>query len=305
VIAAVIVAHRSEAHISGCLASLEGCDEVIVVDNSADGATAREVEKHPSTRLIRPGRNLGFAGGVNAGVQASRGALILILNPDCALEPGALTALRRELDQHPEAAIVGGALLDADGRPQEGFYVRRFPSAAALCCEVLGLNRLLPNNRINRWYRMLDTPLAGPAEVDQPAGALLLVRREVFDAVGGFDERFYPVWFEDVDFCLRVRRTGATIRFTPEARARHAGGHSVNRMDSVSKTLAWYGSLLRYSVKHFGPAGSKAVSVSLMLAALPRGIMGSLRARTLSPLRAFGAVSLRAMWILLGRSAEE
>jgi hypothetical protein len=78
----------------------------------------------------------------------------------------------------------------------------------------------------------------------------------------------------------------------------------VNRMDSVSKTLAWYGSLLRYSVKHLGSAGSKAVSVSMALVALPRGFIGSLRSGNLSPLRAHATMCLKALWILTGRIAE-
>lgn len=294
-IAAVIVAYQSEAYIDACLASLDGCAEIVVVDNSPEAL----VIHHPRARLIRPGRNLGFAGGVNAGAAATTSPLILVLNPDCALEPGALAALEHELEQHPEAAAVGGVLLDSP----PGFQVRRFPTAAVLCLEVLGLNRLFPWNQTNRWYRMLDTPLDQAQEVDQPAGALLLIRRDAFESIGGFDVAFHPVWFEDVDFCLRLRQTGAAIRFTPAARARHAGGHSVNRMEAASKTLAWYGSLLKYSVKHLGSAGSKAVSVSLMLAALPRGLLGSLRSGNLSPLRAHAIVCQRAMWILTGRIA--
>ena len=103
------------------------------------------------------------------------------------------------------SGAVGGRLVDTDGRPQVGFNVRSFPTPAALACEVLLLNRVWPSNPVNRRYRRLNWDPERPQDVDQPAGAFLMVRREVLENVGLLDEDFAPIWFEDVDLCLRIR----------------------------------------------------------------------------------------------------
>jgi N-acetylglucosaminyl-diphospho-decaprenol L-rhamnosyltransferase len=282
--ATVVVTYLSGDHLPACLASLArfGVSPVWVVDNSPrrDPSPPSLYEHHPE--------NLGFAGGVNRGFVLSKEAagppeagLVLILNPDCILRTN-LDAMVAEFAD-PQVGAVGGRLADSQERTQTGFTVRRFPTPGALALEILGVNRLVPANAVNRWYRCVDCDLGQRQAVEQPAGAFLMVRRAAFEAVGGWDEGFHPVWFEDVDFCKRLKSAGWEVRYTPEASAEHAGGHSVGRLDPASKTVAWYGSLLRYSAKHFPPSGRWLVASSLLLAAVPRGVVGSLQEGRMQP----------------------
>lgn len=255
-VAAVIVTHNSAAHIGPCLDALyrhaideNGTVEVVVVDNASSDRTCEVVEEQPFAKLIRNGANRGFAAAVNQGVRVSTSPLVLLLNPDAELETG-LDDLVRAFES-PEVGAAGGKLVDASGVWQRGFNVRSFPTPAALTMEVLLANRVWPGNPVNRRYRLLDFDPGREQDVDQPAGAFLMFRRDIWAALGGLDEGFHPVWFEDVDFCLRIRRDGYRIRFVPGAVARHAGGHSVGAVSVQFRQLAWYGSFLRFCNKHF------------------------------------------------------
>ena len=257
-VAVVIVTHNSAAEVGPCLNSLrewmaQGTGlvaEVAVVDNASGDGTCEAVEEQaPCAKLIRNEVNRGFAAGVNQGVRATVSPLVLLLNPDAALE-GGLGDLARAFDS-AEVGLAGGKLVDRAGEWQRGFNVRAFPTPATLASEVLLCNRILPRNVLNRRYRMLDFDPQREQDVDQPAGAFLMFRREVWEKLGGLDEAFQPLWFEDVDFCLRVRQAGHRIRYIPGAVARHAGAHSVRSVSVQFRQLAWYGSFLRFSGKHF------------------------------------------------------
>ena len=94
---------------------------------------------------------------------------------------------------------------------------------------------------------------ARECEVEQPAGACLAVRRSMWEALSGFDEQFFPVWFEDVDFCKRLRDSGELIFYCPDARFRHSGAHSVGQLSFRARQIFWYGNMLLYARKHFSP----------------------------------------------------
>lgn len=276
-VAAVVVAYRSADCIAACVESLAraGVEEIVVVDNSGDAATrdalhASQLCRSDSpVRLLSNTENRGFAGGVNQGVAATTAPLVLVFNPDARLEAG-LPELAEEA-MRDETGIAAGALVDAGGEYQAGFSVRAFPTPASLAAEALLLNRLWPGNPINRRYRRLDFDPSRAQDVEQPAGAFLLFRREVFERVGGMDERFHPLWFEDVDFCLRVKQAGWRIRYRPEAVARHEGGHSIRRLSMRARQAAWYGSLLHFADKHYRPAAAWALRASCAAGLALRG----------------------------------
>jgi hypothetical protein len=165
-----------------------------------------------------------------------------------------------------------GQLVGEDGQPQKGFGIRSFPSPVTLIFEVLGINRILPGNPVNRRYREFTRNLEAAGEVDQPAGAFLLFRKRVWERLGEFDEAFFPVWFEDVDFCKRVREAGYKIVYDPAVKARHQGGHSVRALPGECRELYWYVSLLRYASKHFRPFGFRLVSAAVVPGAILRAI---------------------------------
>jgi hypothetical protein len=162
--------------------------------------------------------------------------------------------------------------------------VRRFPSAAVLALELLGVNRLWPGNPWNRAYRYHGRDLTKPGPVEQPAGAFLAVRRDVWQRLGGFDEQFHPVWFEDVDFCKRAEEGGYGTWLVPEVKAAHVGGHSIQSMGSCRRQVQWYDSLLRYGAKHFRPASYGLVWVAGVLGAFPRAAVGVIQERNLRPI---------------------
>jgi N-acetylglucosaminyl-diphospho-decaprenol L-rhamnosyltransferase len=282
--AAVIVTYNSASVIDDCLDALQNHAPelaVTVVDNGSSDGTVERVRAHRSAGCIRNQANLGFAAAVNQGVRAAGDAeFTLILNPDVTLTTS-LNALKEACRTY---GIAGGQLTDAHGDPQAGFTVRTLPGAKALIFELLGLNRLWPSNPVNRRYRCLDRDLEQAGPVEQPAGAFLMVRRDVWESLGGMDESFYPVWFEDVDFCRRATDAGLRIEYVPSVKGRHKGGHSVGKLDWSLRATYWCDSLLRYAAKHFSTAEYRGVCAAVLVSSVPRGLAGILRERNFEPL---------------------
>jgi N-acetylglucosaminyl-diphospho-decaprenol L-rhamnosyltransferase len=269
----VIVTHNSASFIEPCLeAALARSRRVVVVDNASADSTCTLVRGFGMVRLIANRDNRGFATAVNQGFQALSTQLVLLLNPDAVLETD-LTALERAC-LSPGIGAAAGPLVDPNGKQQRGFMVRRFPTPATLCFESIGLNRLWRDNPVNRRYRCLDTDLSTECRVEQPAGAFLMIRRDAWLAVGGFDEQFCPLWFEDVDFLRRLNQAGLGTMWIPEARASHYGGHSIAGLPSSTRRQYWYDSLLRYAAKHFGPVSLRLVSASVLLGCAIRSVTG-------------------------------
>ena len=280
-VAAVFVTHNSAAAIAACLAHLKGPDEIVVVDNASSDHTLGAV-RHAAAQaaLIANGRNRGFAAAVNQGVNACRSELILLINPD-AVPTGPITSSGplAQRARQSEIGVVGGKLIGVDGCVQAGFTVRAFPTRLVLALEALGMNRIWPSNGANRRYRMGDFNYNLSQECEQPAGAFMMFRRSLFDELGGFDERFYPVWFEDVDFCLRAIKAGYRNWYEPGSAAIHEGGHSVNRVTLPERQKYWYGSLLIFAKKHFDPYSAGCIQASSAIGLALRGIASSFSAR--------------------------
>ena len=293
----VIVTYNSAGHIGECLdAALSSGAQVIVVDNASRDET-RAVVAARGARLIANDDNRGFAAAVNQGIRSLDAPYILLLNPDCIVQSG-LEPLRACCDR-ARIAGAGGKLLDAAGRPQTGFMFRRFPTPRALIFETLGVNRLWPHNPVNWHFRCLGLDIAHEQTVDQPAGAFLMIRRDVWEKLGGFDERFYPLWFEDVDFARRAADAGYQMCYTPRAVAKHTGGHSILNMPLEIRVRYWYGSLLQYSEKHFRPWSTRAVCLAIITGSIARMFAGSVCQRSFKPLAAYYRVLVLAgrFWV--------
>ncbi|MGA3317371.1 MAG: glycosyltransferase family 2 protein [Candidatus Korobacteraceae bacterium] len=294
---AIIVTYNSGDSIWSCLEALGNQDcEIVIVDNASHDETVPRVEEfvgwHP-VHLVANSENLGFAAAVNQGARESSGDVLLILNPDAIAEPGAVKALLQCLET-TGAVAVGGALMKDDGQPARGFAFRRLPTLISLLYEAMLMNRLWPRNPVNRRYRCLDADYSQQQEVEQPAGACLAITRVAWESVGGFDEQFFPVWFEDVDLCQRLLEHGGKIMHCPAARFRHSGGHSVGQLLFRDQQLFWYGNMLRYARKHFSGA---------QVATLRAGIVAGMLLRSLAAL--FGArqaplgETLSAYWAVI------
>jgi GT2 family glycosyltransferase len=224
-LAGIVVHWRDEARLAELTAAWPSGDprfELVVVDNS--GTAPPPTEGDPDgPRRLRPGSNLGFAGGVNAGLAASRAPLVLLLNPDAVPESGALDNLLAGFAAHPEAAGLAPHLQGPGGEAQFAWQLRRLPTLWDC------LRQTLPwPGAADAGGAHAEPPPGTP--VEQPAAAALALRRAVLVAAGGLDERFHPAWFEDVDLARRLRQTGAVILYWPAARFRHALGSTVPRL---------------------------------------------------------------------------
>jgi GT2 family glycosyltransferase len=222
--------------------------ELLVVDNGSSAPLP------PGVRVISPGRNLGFAGGANAGVAEARGEIVLILNPDVVPEEGALDRLLEGFAALPEAAGLAPRLTGPGGESQADWQLRPLPTAWQCLLHALPLP--IPSGRGGE-------PAAGAA-VEQPAAAALALRKEALAAVGGFDAGFHPAWFEDVDLARRFQEAGLALRYWPAAQFRHRLGSTVPRLGYGPFLWIYYRNLTRYLAKHHGRAWALAARAALL-----------------------------------------
>ena len=277
---AVVVSWNSEGLVGRSVASVPPPARVVVVDNGSTDGSAGEAER-AGAHVVRLGSNTGFGPACNHGAGEIPGLpaaeTLLFLNPDAALAGGAgtLATLLAELDADSRVAAVAPA-LEGDG--QEPFQLRRLPTLGSLAREALLLNRLFPRSRGFLRERYLDRDRSVPFDVEQPAAAALLVRRDVFERVGGFDPAFAPAWFEDVDLCAKILESGYRIRFVPAARASHVGGTTMRALPYDDYLPLYTRNLLRYLRRHAGlPARAGARLVLAAGALLRLGLLPFVR----------------------------
>lgn len=238
----IVLAWNGTNHLEACLESLLAQDEtgfeLIVVDNgSTDGSADLVAERFPAARLLRNEQNLGFAGGCNVGLRAAQGEVLVLLNQDMVVEPGWLAALVKALTDE-EVGIVGAKLLEMDGRT--------FSHAGAYLEWPLVLGRHLGVDEADQGQYDRAT------DVEFVTGASLAVKRAVLEEIGPLDERFYPAYFEDVDWCWRARRAGWRVRYEPRAVAWHDEASST-RHHWPSKHYYHYRNKLLFLLKHYPP----------------------------------------------------
>ena len=219
-----------------------------MIDNAADAARARALAaKYPRVRYEARPDNAGFAVAVNAGARLSAAPHLLLLNPDTELHAPIAAPLAAALARHPDAAIAGARLREADGAVQP--TARSFPDAwTVLGGRTSWLSRVAPGNPLSR--RNLVEVGNEAVAVDWVAGACMLIRRDVFDALGGFDERFFLYW-EDADFCRRARQAGWLTLYDPSVEVTHAAARA-SRHAPARSLAAFHRSVFRYYWKHGG-----------------------------------------------------
>ena len=216
----VIVSFDARADLECCLESLHAAPpalahETIVVDNHSIDGSADAARRWNGVRVIENATNIGFAAANNVGIRASRGDLLLLLNSDTVAPAGAIDRLTAALDAHPDVAVIGPRLVDANGRPELSFGRMITP------LNELRQKRLAQSDAVEPLTRRRQYP-------DWVSGACLLVRRDDAEAVGLLDERFF-MYTEDVDFCAAIRARGRRILFEPTIEIVHLRGRSVNR----------------------------------------------------------------------------
>jgi len=265
-ISVCIVTCNNERHIGACLASLPWGNtelELRIEDNGSKGRTREVVENfvgglrggslrvharwNPSDR--------GFAASMNRMMSASGGEWICLLGPDTRVSDGALERLVDFLKKNASAGVAAPRLLDRRGGTQPS--CRRFPTVRDALLEMTGLPRLFPRRFPPRW-KMPDFDHASMRSVDQPEATCLMVRRRVLGQVGPMDERF-PLFFNDVDWCRRIRMGGWEIVFLPSATVEHVRGASV-RQAPVLKIWKSHQGFYRYFAKYRKSTWGKATN---------------------------------------------
>jgi len=226
-VSAVVVNYNARSVLIGCVAGLcaNGVAEVVVVDNgSSDGSEKAIAAAVPDVRWIPSGGNLGYGRAANLGARVCRGRHLLVCNPDLDLRPGAVDTLSAHLDADAGLAIVGPRLLNPDGTVYPS--ARAFPSLVdAVGHGALGF--VWPGNPFSRRYQLLDWDHAEARRVDWVSGACMMIRREAWDALGGFDPAYF-MYLEDVDLCWRAARAGWGVAYQPAAAVLHVQGISAD-----------------------------------------------------------------------------
>ena len=239
---------------------------LVVVDNGGTLSETAVRERWPDAIILANARNRGFAPAANQGAASATGDVFFFVNPDTRAEGEPFTPIARALDEDPRVVAAAPRLVDDGGaapprgrlvlappgrEDQATFQLRRLPTLAGDAGELLLLDHVRPNRRGRRHQRYADEDREKSFAVEQPAAAALAVRRNVFVALGGFDERYLPAWHEDVDLCRRLGELG-TILYVPEARVRHRGGHSAARLGYARFLPAFYRNALLDRREHYG-----------------------------------------------------
>ncbi len=229
-VSAIVLNYRSPVDAVRCVASLRAQTiadqmEVLVIDNhSLDesiGTFRARLKGKTAARILEHRTNAGFGGGNNVAVQHAKGEYILFVNPDNILPADAVEHMLKALKADPNGGIIGPALVYPSGllRPS----ARRFPTVRDLFYK-----RVLPTRWHERYAKEIQDGTGGVREVDWLVGACLLMRRDLFETLGGFDERFF-LFFEDIDLCRRCRNAGKKVLYDTSVRVldreRRLSGH--------------------------------------------------------------------------------
>lgn len=233
----IIVSFNTKELLRECLKSLGDRHEVIVVDNASGDGSPEMVEKDfPGVVLIKNEKNLGFARANNQGIKKAKGKYLLLLNSDAQVKSKALEELVKFGEENSGAGVVGARLVNPDGSVQPSVY--HFPKLInALKDYWLGKKGA---------YEKYAPSGKKPVEVEAVTGAAMLIPRRTIEKVGFLDEKYF-MYFEDLDYCLRVRKAGFKIYYLPEAEIIHHHGQSAAKVGSQA-----YSYLVESSKKYHG-----------------------------------------------------
>jgi GT2 family glycosyltransferase len=274
----IIVNWNADQQLKTCLDSLTsnlpgGAASINVVDNSEKGNSGDVELENSQVHFIYPEKNLGFGGGCNLGAAQGHSPFILFLNPDIIFPDSSLEKLLTKLetaDFPDQAGIIGVQLLNFDGSIQKN--IARFPRFKHLFPRMFGLDRLFPKTFKPHYRKDLD--YSQNQVVEQAPGAFFLVRRKVFEQLGGFDERFF-MYYEDVDFSYRAHLAGWQTLYLAVIAVYHQGGGTTQ---SIQGKRLFYSlrSKVIYVAKHFGRPKACLVIIGVLLLEFPVRIILSL-----------------------------
>ena len=299
-VAVIVVTWNSRADLERLLPSVhEGARsasiQLIVVDNaSTDGSAALVEARYPEARIIRNAHNAGFAAANNQAMLVADARYVMLLNPDTVVMPGAIDVLVGFLDAREHVWVAGPALLNSDGTEQRSGV--RFPAVWNILVEALFLDRLFPSTRLFGAHRELYLDSTRPRPVDYVQGSCMAVRSRAITVTGTLDEGYF-MYFEETDWCRRIKQAGGEVWICPDARVVHFGGEGPGHYDE-RRVKYYHAGLLRYFRKHTNSATRIALRVVVMLRTLLRMAVWALvlaarprlRGAALSSLRGYAAL---------------
>jgi N-acetylglucosaminyl-diphospho-decaprenol L-rhamnosyltransferase len=238
-VAAVVVVHEPVPELARCLEALVPQVEELVVVENLGGTIVQAI------RVIENERPLGFAANANRGIAETNAPFVVVCNPDTEAGPDAVAVLRGFAERHPRAGIVGPELRHPDGTLNPSR--RRFPTVGGTIVRRTPLRRVLGGTQ-RAHYGLHERP-DGPMQADWLLGAFLLLRREMLDELGGFDEGF-RLYGEDIDLAYRAAKAGWERWYIPEAKAVHAHQALTDRKLLTRQTLWHWRGIARFVRKH-------------------------------------------------------
>jgi N-acetylglucosaminyl-diphospho-decaprenol L-rhamnosyltransferase len=269
----VIINWNSAAFVRKCLlsvyAGIKGCDfEVIVVDNASFDECGEILRSEfPATKFIASPVNLGFAKANNLGAHAAKGRILLFLNPDTEVIGDALFQMVSFLDVRPDAGVVGCRLLNTD-RTLQTSCIQAFPSILNQALDTEYLRRAFP--RLRLWGTQAFLTDNRPAEVEVVSGACLMIKSDVFKAVGQFSANYF-MYAEDADLCFKVRRAGWKNYFLGSVSVvHHGGGSSDKTTESNFAAIMMRESLMEFMRLRRGSLYALAYQFSIVVIAVIR-----------------------------------
>lgn len=267
-------------------------NRIIVVDNGSSDGSESAVENLPNVTLIRAGANLGFGKACNMGAAHANAEFLLFLNPDARLFADSLAEVFGFI-QKPENAkvgICGVQLVDEAGHVARS--CARFPSVSGFVAHAVGVDRIFPalGHFMSEWDHITTR------QVDQVMGACFLLRRCVFEATEGFDEKFF-VYFEEVDLSYRAKQLGWASAYIADARAFHAGG-GTSRQVKAKRLFYVLRSRILYAFKHFNPFAAMVVLLAtVFVEPLSRSVLAIGRRSWVSLKETWAAYSMLLRWL--------
>jgi GT2 family glycosyltransferase len=269
----IIINWNSKAYLRKCLKSLDGdrnglSREILVIDNAShDGSAQMVAEEFPFIRFIQSKLNLGFSGGNNHAAQQAKGNFLLFLNPDTVVEGDALVKLVQTLRQIPDAGIAGARLLNSD-RTLQISCVQSFPTITnqVLNCDLL--RQWFPKSELWCMTALFNNSFE-PAPVEAVSGACLMIKRDLFERLGGFDERYF-MYSEDIDLCFKVHQTGCRCYYVPGATVIHHGGGSSQNANNAFPNVMIPESVYRFMRLHRGRLAAGGFRLAIGISALFR-----------------------------------
>ncbi|MHC5063391.1 MAG: glycosyltransferase family 2 protein [Planctomycetota bacterium] len=247
--------------------------EVIVVDNgSEDGSADAVAAEFPEIKLLRNEENEGYSRGNNMGAELASGRFLCLLNSDTEVRPRALDEMLRFIDCNPEYGAVGPRLVHPDGRVQPA--CKRFPGLFTALCFDSFWGSFPPGSWVQRRYLMKDFDHLESRDVDQPPGACFMMRRELWQELGGMDGELW-LFYNDVDLCRRIKSKGQRIRYLASAEVMHHEGASTSSFGKF--VVIWNRNRMAYYRKQYGSWTDWYLRLVVRMRALEESIRAGFR----------------------------